>query len=297
VLPPQLVVDSSGWAFAYPLYRLAGVRVASYTHYPTISADMLQRVRARQAAFNNDAAVSGSALKSAVKLLYYYLFAAAYGAVGGCANVRARQGLLDPESGGCEGFLLLKQVCTRAGGHGEFQLDATAHCGAVVDAAAAADGVPALQRGRARRAATRQEAEVPLHGVPGPGAFLLSCQSWWETAALLSAQRAASIKLRMRSLARLQFRPEKDHAQQLRAFAMARRKAASAGWSVASEAILAARLKLVGSSRDADDEQRVQGLVRLPLLRLHVSFVGQWAVTCRMCMLSAAKELLLCRRL
>lgn len=85
----QLVVDSSGWAFTYPLYQLAGVKVATYTHYPTISADMLQRVTSRQAAFNNDASVAGSPIKSAVKLLYYYLFAAAYGAVGGCANVRA----------------------------------------------------------------------------------------------------------------------------------------------------------------------------------------------------------------
>ena len=84
---PQVVVDTSGWAFTYPLYRLVGVKVASYTHYPVISTDMLQRVSSRRAAFNNDASVAASPLRSAVKLLYYYLFAAAYGAVGGCANV------------------------------------------------------------------------------------------------------------------------------------------------------------------------------------------------------------------
>ena len=69
-------------------------------------------------------------------------------------------------------------------------------------------------------------------------------------------------------MTRLQFRPEKDHAQQLRAFAMARQRAASATWGGAPEAILAARLKLVGSCRDADDEQRVQRLVSLPWLHL-----------------------------
>ena len=83
----QVVIDTSGWAFTYPLYRLAGVKVASYTHYPVISTDMLQRVVSRRAAFNNDASVAASPLRSAVKLVYYYWFAAAYGAVGGCANV------------------------------------------------------------------------------------------------------------------------------------------------------------------------------------------------------------------
>lgn len=61
-----------------------------------------------------------------------------------------------------------------------------------------------------------------------------------------------------------QFRPEKDHAMQLRAFALARRRAAaSAVWSGASEAVLAARLKLIGSCRDASDERRVEQLVTL----------------------------------
>lgn len=42
-LVPELFVDTTGWAFPYPLARLAGARVAAYVHYPTISTDMLQR--------------------------------------------------------------------------------------------------------------------------------------------------------------------------------------------------------------------------------------------------------------
>ncbi len=42
---PQTFVDTTGWAFTYPLAKLAGARVAAYTHYPTVSADMLQRVQ------------------------------------------------------------------------------------------------------------------------------------------------------------------------------------------------------------------------------------------------------------
>ena len=87
-IPPQVMIDTSGWAFMYPLLRLAGVRVVCYTHYPTISTDMLKRVHTRQAAFNNDNSIAGSTLKSAAKLVYYYMFASLYGAVGACANVR-----------------------------------------------------------------------------------------------------------------------------------------------------------------------------------------------------------------
>ena len=60
-----------------------------------------------------------------------------------------------------------------------------------------------------------------------------------------------------------QFRPEKNHAKQLRSFALAQEQAMRA-WSPASEAVLAARLKLIGSCRDQDD--RVDRLVsRSPL--------------------------------
>ncbi len=57
-----------------------------------------------------------------------------------------------------------------------------------------------------------------------------------------------------------QFRPEKNHAKQLRAFALARKQAAET-WTAASGAILAARLKLIGSCRNDDDQNRVSQLV------------------------------------
>jgi ALG11 mannosyltransferase N-terminus len=86
----QVFVDTTGWAFTYPLARLAGARVAAYVHYPTISADMLARVRHRAPAYNNDIDIAGSGAKSMAKLAYYYLFATLYGFVGGFANVRHR---------------------------------------------------------------------------------------------------------------------------------------------------------------------------------------------------------------
>lgn len=51
---PIYYFDTSGYAFTYPIARLFGCRVICYTHYPTISVDMLSRVRQRSSLYNND---------------------------------------------------------------------------------------------------------------------------------------------------------------------------------------------------------------------------------------------------
>ncbi|KAL3159480.1 hypothetical protein ABBQ38_009902 [Trebouxia sp. C0009 RCD-2024] len=84
---PEVFVDTTGWAFTYPLARLAGCKVVAYTHYPIISTNMLQRVLMRTLTYNNELAVAKSWLKSLVKMAYYYCVAAAYGAAGGFSNV------------------------------------------------------------------------------------------------------------------------------------------------------------------------------------------------------------------
>ena len=83
---------------AYPLVRLAGAKVACYVHYPIVSTDMLQRVMTRQSIYNNSCEVADSPLKSVGKLAYYYVFAALYGAAGGCANVSPRKQATYPPS-------------------------------------------------------------------------------------------------------------------------------------------------------------------------------------------------------
>ena len=82
-----MFVDTTGWAFTYPLARLAGCKVVAYTHYPMVSANMLQRVMLRTATYNNQLAVAKSGIRSLFKMLYYYCVAAVYGAAGGFANV------------------------------------------------------------------------------------------------------------------------------------------------------------------------------------------------------------------
>lgn len=86
-LVPQVWIDTTGWAFPYPLIRMLGSHVIAYVHYPTISSDMLLRVKNREAAFNNSNSLASSGIFSYLKLVYYHIFAFIYGFCGGFANV------------------------------------------------------------------------------------------------------------------------------------------------------------------------------------------------------------------
>ncbi|EFC47843.1 glycosyl transferase [Naegleria gruberi] len=76
---PDVFIDTHGLPFTYFVAKLAGCKVGSYTHYPTISTDMLERVVKRVTAYNNDDSVTNSTLKTSLKLTYYKIFSALYG--------------------------------------------------------------------------------------------------------------------------------------------------------------------------------------------------------------------------
>jgi alpha-1,2-mannosyltransferase len=80
---PDFFIDTMGYAFTYPLFSIVcGSRVACYTHYPTISTDMLTLVSSSTESFNNRPLIAKSSLLTQLKLLYYRLFAQMYGLVG-----------------------------------------------------------------------------------------------------------------------------------------------------------------------------------------------------------------------
>lgn len=93
-LVPDVFIDTMGCAFALPPVKLFSqqVRVGAYIHYPTISTDMLQRVRRRRAGHTNAAWVASSWPLTMLKLLYYHLFAAAYGSALRAADAIAVNG-------------------------------------------------------------------------------------------------------------------------------------------------------------------------------------------------------------
>lgn len=201
---PRILVDSMGYAFTYPLMRLAGgCQVGCYVHYPTISTDMLAMVRSRDVAVCNSAAVARSPLLSAAKLIYYRLFAVAYGFVGSFAQV-----------------VMVNSSWTR--GH--------------------IDQLWGVPTGRISTVyppcATSALAALPLRRAPGPRGGLLVV-----------------------SLA--QFRPEKDHPMQLRAFAHFLKEAPrrrSGGDGPAWERV---RLVVAGGCRDDGDRGRLAALREL----------------------------------
>ncbi|KAJ8617411.1 hypothetical protein MRB53_013597 [Persea americana] len=84
---PLFYFDTSGYAFTYPLARLFGCKVICYTHYPTISSDMVSRVSQRSSMYNNDALIAGSSWLSRCKVIYYMFFSWMYGLVGSCAHL------------------------------------------------------------------------------------------------------------------------------------------------------------------------------------------------------------------
>lgn len=73
---PDIFIDTMGYAFTYPLFRyLAGCKVASYTHYPIVNADMLRKVQSRKSAHNNQGLVASHPILTWLKIIYYRLFA------------------------------------------------------------------------------------------------------------------------------------------------------------------------------------------------------------------------------
>lgn len=100
-LTPHVFVDTTGCAFTYLVARvLFGCdQVVAYVHYPTISTDMLKLVfERRRAAYNHSIEISSSRIRTAIKLMYYALFAALYGAVGSLATVVLVRETLQPST-------------------------------------------------------------------------------------------------------------------------------------------------------------------------------------------------------
>lgn len=72
----DVYIDTMGYAFTLPLFRYIGnCKVGCYVHYPTISTDMLKRVKNRVYAHNNSSYVVKNPFLSWLKLTYYKVFA------------------------------------------------------------------------------------------------------------------------------------------------------------------------------------------------------------------------------
>ncbi|KAF9478207.1 mannosyltransferase [Pholiota conissans] len=74
-LIPDLFIDTMGYAFTFHIVaQLGQIPIGAYVHYPTISTDMLARVKSRKQWHTNAGHISSSATLSRLKLIYYRLF-------------------------------------------------------------------------------------------------------------------------------------------------------------------------------------------------------------------------------
>ena len=213
---PGIFFDTTGHAFGYPLARLAGCRVAAYVHYPTVSTDMIRRVKNRETSYNNVSSVVNSATRSFVKLCYYQAFAFVYGLCGYCADVAM-----------VNSSWTRAHVKTLWGGH---PVVVFPPC-----------DVAALLKAPTRREATDERTE--------------------SSSTKSTAKYVVSVG---------QFRREKDHALQLRAWAALKRASPSRvafdskgfvnGGVSTSDPVASARLKIVGGCRGESDAARLRSL-------------------------------------
>lgn len=81
LLIPDLYIDTMGYAFTFPVVIALGrIPCGAYVHYPTISTDMLARVRSRRDWHTNSNSISSSPILTWGKLLYYRIFMYYYAA-------------------------------------------------------------------------------------------------------------------------------------------------------------------------------------------------------------------------
>lgn len=74
--PCDIFVDTTGIAYAYPLVKVMfPTKIFSYTHYPTVSEDMVATVAEGRKQFNNEAT---GGPKQMIKLVYYRILIGLY---------------------------------------------------------------------------------------------------------------------------------------------------------------------------------------------------------------------------
>lgn len=210
---PDLYIDSMGYAFTLPIFRYLGdCKVASYVHYPTVSTDMLSVVRERNPRFNNADFISRNPVLSAVKVLYYCCFALLYGLAGSCSDV-----------------VMVNSTWTL--GH-----------------------ILALWRSPSRTCVVYPPCDVRAFlGVPLEGEDEDEMEEGWEELGGEEESGGGGGDKKCHSIVSVgQFRPEKDHPLQIRAFRkLLDRKGEGPG---GRESL---RLVLIGGCRNQEDEDRV----------------------------------------
>ncbi|RPD56623.1 mannosyltransferase [Lentinus tigrinus ALCF2SS1-7] len=217
-LIPDLFIDTMGYAFTFPVVSLLGnIPVGAYVHYPTISATMLSRVESRTAGVTNSAAISSSSVLSTGKLLYYRLFMYYY-----AYSLRQAR------------FIMVNSSWTK--NHVDSILRYT---DPLLDAIHLLPPLVLLEILSRKRSDCPKTAQIVYP----------SCDTRQMAVFPLEGRERVILSI-------AQFRPEKDHAGQLRSF----HKLLEAHPEYKGQGPSSVKLVLVGGSRNVGDATRVEEL-------------------------------------
>ncbi|EMD39617.1 glycosyltransferase family 4 protein [Gelatoporia subvermispora B] len=219
-LIPDLFIDTMGYAFTFQVVSwLGNSPIGAYVHYPTISTDMLERVKSRKKWHTNSDAISSSSILSKGKLLYYRLFMYYY-----AHSLRTAR------------FLMVNSSWTKN------------HIDSILQYAD-----PLLDALHFLPPLILIKILLSSSGTPPKSAEIVYPPCDTREMEKFPLERRERVILSV-----AQFRPEKDHSAQLRAFhelLKSHPEHAAVEHSV--------KLVLVGGSRNADDAARVEGLKAL----------------------------------
>lgn len=215
----DVFVDTTGFAFTYPVARyLFQAQVHSYTHYPTISSDMLALVFARRENYNNSAGITSNPVLARAKWIYYRMFAIAYGMAGRAVHL-----------------VFVNSTWTR-------------------DHIQSIWRVPRRTRIVFPPCDTTSLQQLPFGRIDTVKGL--------EGAASPAGIDEATVRENL-VISIAQFRPEKDHALQLRAFALFQQRLRDYERACPARVPQTVRLVVIGGARDEGDRQRVEDLRRL----------------------------------
>ncbi|WVQ76077.1 hypothetical protein IAR50_005714 [Cryptococcus sp. DSM 104548] len=180
----DIFIDSMGYGLTYPAVRLiAGpdIAIGTYTHYPTVSADMVKRVKERVYGVEN-AGASKSWIKTRIKLVYYYIFTSIYSV----------------------SLLYAQHIMTNSSW-------TQAHIKSLLTSASSSFLASILLKDELSVQKQKERKEL----VDGEG---LECGVVYPPTDTKELSRLGGLETRKREIVSLaQFRPEKEHAKQLHA--------------------------------------------------------------------------------
>lgn len=82
---PDILIDTAGFPFIYPIIKLFKCSLVAYVHYPFISSDMIQKLQVKS--YNNSGLIAGNSVLRNAKIAYYKYLTRIYSFCGKCCDL------------------------------------------------------------------------------------------------------------------------------------------------------------------------------------------------------------------